>query len=464
MGSSEDCSRAWLRAIEESTSCLLVRNSVLLDPCLGYLMLLERLLSKKAEEHWDRPPRTNPPVWIDYLARAQFHEAQKVAASSSTHNENNNNNASSLLFPNAELQFSYQDDDRYDEASSNNDSDNDDDDDDDDDSAGDLPTMNVAAAGGAFLDRRRLLIRILTCQSETYHAKATSLRQSQQWKDGAAQLTYSLAKIHQALNLADSEISKWMLQGLEDVAYSKELAQDADIVEIAIGSLTTERDRFLSQAKQQEAYLVRKLQPQWDTRDQAKQRIGSDKWNNNPTPKNDHAALRKEKEAQLRDIREALIFLASIDTMDVETASKLLKDKLLHNHNNDSTTSSSSSNNNRRYNGQRPMDYSRRVDWMDYPDPAEVGWTFTGSWDVTEFFENSDHVKLDWYYTTGTVKTSLDHPTQGKTQLFADKVDPATYISILHNPRAHTGVRYQQRNRGQGDNRPRENTETSTWA
>jgi hypothetical protein len=440
---------AWLRAIEESTGCLRLPNSVLLDPCLGYLMLLERILSKKAQENWDRPPRTNPPVWIDYLARAQFQQLQ--AAELSRNDNNNNNNNASGLIPNGELLFSLEpnhDDgyDGYDDESSN--------DNDDEDSAGDLPTLNVA---GAFLDRRRLLIRILTCQSETFHAKANSLRQSHQWKDGAAQLTYSLTKIHQALNLADSEISKWILEGLEDVAYSKELAQDADIVEIAIFSLTTERDRFLSQAKQQEAYLVRKLQPQWESRDQVKQRIGTDKWNNNPTPKNDHAALRKEKEAQLRDIREALAFLASIDTMHVETASKLLKDKLLHN--------DSSSSSKKRYNGQRPIDYSRRVDWVHYPDPTECGWTFTGSWDVTEFFENNDGVKLDWYFTTGTVKTSLDHPTQGRTQLFAAKVDPETYVSILHNPRAHTGKRYQKRNQGDGG-RPREKIETSmsTWA
>jgi hypothetical protein len=167
------------------------------------------------------------------------------------------------------------------------------------------------------------------------------------------------------------------------------------------------------------------LQPQWESRDQVKQRIGSDKWNNNPTPKNDHAALRKEKEAQLRDVQEALKFLESIDTGHVETASKLLKDKL--------QPSSSS----KRYNGQRPIDYSRRVDWQQYPDPTGFGeWRFTGSWDVTEFFENNDQVKLDWYYTTGTVKTSLDHPTQGRTQLFAAKVDPQTYLSILRNPRA----------------------------
>jgi hypothetical protein len=171
--------------------------------------------------------------------------------------------------------------------------------------------------------------------------------------------------------------------------------------------------------------------------------------------------LRKEKEAQLRDVREALAFLASIDTMHVETASKLLKDKLLKDKllHHDSSSSSK-----KRHNGQRPIDHTRRVDWVHHPDPTECGWTFTGScWDLTEFFENNDRAKLSWCFATGTVKTSLNHPTQGRTQLFAPKVDPETHVSILHNPRAHTGKKRERcQNRNQGDGgRPGEKIETT---
>ena len=53
-------------------------------------------------------------------------------------------------------------------------------------------------------------------------------------------------------------------------------------------------------------------------------------------------------------------------------------------------------------------------------------------------------VKLDFYYTTGTVKTVLDHPRQGVTQLFAkgNDLSPDLYRRILTNPREHTSVRY----------------------
>lgn len=96
-----------------------------------------------------------------------------------------------------------------------------------------------------------------------------------------------------------------------------------------------------------------------------------------------------------------------------------------------------------------------RVPYNDYPDPGDYGWTFTGSNEESrvEFFEKTfdDHgvVKLDLYYTTGTVKTVLDHPRQGVTQLFGkgNDLSPETYRTILQNPRTHTSVRYQTKPR-----------------
>lgn len=106
-----------------------------------------------------------------------------------------------------------------------------------------------------------------------------------------------------------------------------------------------------------------------------------------------------------------------------------------------------------RYNGRRPNYYGRRVSRQDYPDPTQYGWRFTGSCEGgrAEFFEKhfgeQGIVKLDFYYTTGTVKTVLDHPRQGVTQLFAkgDSLSPSMYRQILQNPRHHTGNRYHRR-------------------
>ena len=106
-----------------------------------------------------------------------------------------------------------------------------------------------------------------------------------------------------------------------------------------------------------------------------------------------------------------------------------------------------------RYNGRRPDYRGQRVSSRDYPDPTAFGWTFTGSCEGgrAEFFEKdfSQHgvVKLDFYYTTGTVKTVLDHPRQGVTQLFAkgNRLSPGMYRAILQNPRHHTGNRYHRK-------------------
>jgi len=51
----------------------------------------------------------------------------------------------------------------------------------------------------------------------------------------------------------------------------------------------------------------------------------------------------------------------------------------------------------------------------------------------------------------------MDHPSQGKTQLFAAQVDPATYRAILEHPRVHTGDRYHTRNNDQRKGRNRNN-------
>ena len=108
-----------------------------------------------------------------------------------------------------------------------------------------------------------------------------------------------------------------------------------------------------------------------------------------------------------------------------------------------------------RYNGKRPSSPSykdERINLRDFPDPCEFGWTFTGTTKASrvEFYEkklNFGTVKLDFYYTTGTVKTTLHHPTTGTNQLFRKcQTDPATYREILKNPRYHSdiGYRYQE--------------------
>ena len=65
---------------------------------------------------------------------------------------------------------------------------------------------------------------------------------------------------------------------------------------------------------------------------------------------------------------------------------------------------------------------------------------------VISFTINSPYgVRINVYYTTGTVGTCLDHPSSGKTQLFRRNQTLASLGLIFANPRVHTDVGYYQK-------------------
>ena len=103
-----------------------------------------------------------------------------------------------------------------------------------------------------------------------------------------------------------------------------------------------------------------------------------------------------------------------------------------------------------RYNNTRPDYAGTRVSIEAYPDPTSFGWTFTGSVQESrvEFFEkviNMGIVKLDWYYTTASTKTVLNHPSSaGRNALFRNTVSSEQFMEILNNPRAHIGRGYRE--------------------
>ena len=62
-------------------------------------------------------------------------------------------------------------------------------------------------------------------------------------------------------------------------------------------------------------------------------------------------------------------------------------------------------------------------------------------------FHNDSNERINVYYTTRTIGTALDHPSQGKTQLFRRKCTIDDLKQILQNPRYHTGRGYKKRPR-----------------
>lgn len=62
-----------------------------------------------------------------------------------------------------------------------------------------------------------------------------------------------------------------------------------------------------------------------------------------------------------------------------------------------------------------------------------------------------DEVRLNFWLSTGTVGSYLQHPRQGKTQLFRKEIDMSKAGSVFDNPRQHTGKGYHKKNGANGD-------------
>lgn len=488
----EDHSEAWLQAMQDVTSCLYQQGGFPtmeeLTFALQYVDVMESILRSKAYR-FHRPPQAIPPSWdsIDRstppanntkkkeresertsrngsfgapAATAAAREKNSVRVVASDNNrfatfqddDSDDDNGDPTLL----LQYSYTNDDGGehrdpDAMSANN---NDDGSDNDEQQVQEPPPYTAG------MDNRRLMIRVLNAQSEIYAARGNLHRKLSppSWSLGAGQYALCLKKIHEALSVADSAICQWIAANVLNATTVLWLAKDASIVEVSVQGMTENRETFLAAARNEEAFLVRHLQPQWDSRDDVKNKWGEDKWTSNPSPKQNFARLRVNSERQLRDIRKAVELLEELDTAKAVESSQNIQ-TMLHTGSivpsssrpiegapvaSSSATTERVISKKKRFNGQRPQDLTKRVDFNLYPDPTQFGWEFTGSWGVAEFFKK-DGVLLDWYFTTATVKTSLSHPKQGKTQLFASKVDSETYRTVLQNPRARTGQRYHRK-------------------
>jgi len=395
------------------------------------------------------------------------------------------------------------------------------------------------------MNSRRILIRILTTLSEIHAAKAYRLGKSREWVTGANLYAVSYDHVNNALSLADEQYAqlvellellnhysamnevndnsndgermtiRTMKQQIEQKKHN--ISKDSNVVHISITQFASDIKLYTAMAKKRITQLQNRLRPQWDTRDEVKNRIGLERWRNNPNPKNEHADRRREDEEELGACVSAM---ETVDGFDggidfIERRVTSIRDSVVSGGtgavtvgSGNNTTNTEYGDGNRsdvrkyRYNGIRP-NYNNpsapRISFEDYPDPTDFGWKFTGSCELSavEFFEklvhyddadknnnNNNHhqdslpsltgiasigilVKLDFYYSTGTVKTSMDHPTKGSTQLFGrsmngnsnnnnggvsnsgdGEVTPELYRQILQNPRVHTNVRYHtKRNR-----------------
>jgi len=273
----------------------------------------------------------------------------------------------------------------------------------------------VGAGSAPYLTMRRIAIRVVTAQSELYSGQA----RAPEWRQGAHLYQTSLTKIRHALNLADSECAKLLAAGVVPVA----LQEDADIVSVAVANLVDKQEDFTRKAKSKERYLVKKLEPAWQNRDAARERMGEDRWVNNPSPKRRQWNDRKDDELLLREVRDAIRVLDDMDTDGVVKGSRDLRNQVR-------------GEGSDRWNGNRPADLANRVPLEDYPDPTEFGWVFTGSaWGGIEFFETVEgQIRLDWYFESAEIKLSADDGVGGQIVAGPHEVTPEQYLEVLVNP------------------------------
>lgn len=306
--------------------------------------------------------------------------------------------------------------------------------------AGDVPTLNRMAvfpqAGAASgMGMRRLMIRIVTAQSELFAAEAAIYRKTQKWSQAAQNCHASLCKIHQGLMLADSEISRCWATGK---CLPQQLEEDASIVEVATKSLTLERDSFVRKALQAKEKLVRKLEAMYIGRYNARLRMG-DKWFQNLPRKNHTYASRRELyENGLVEIQMALDGLSQWDSHTLVASANHLKLRLKAAPSRPTPTAHLP-----RHNKERPKDTNDRVDFCLYPDPTFCGFIFTGSYVEEqggrriEFFEKQDML-LDWHYATAQLELKWKFAKhQQSTTLFRSEgpLQSQDFIEIVASKR-----------------------------
>jgi hypothetical protein len=158
---------------------------------------------------------------------------------------------------------------------------------------------------------RRLLIRLVTLQSELLAREATQCRfqDSPQWLAGVEYYEQSLERLNFAMHLADSEYAR-LVQENENA--QSVMSEDASIVQVANGSLIQQRDKYRRAAETAARKICAVLEPQWQSRDEIKHKMG-ERWFNNPAPKKDHWRMREADEMALKEIEATIERLDALE-------------------------------------------------------------------------------------------------------------------------------------------------------
>eukprot|EP00536_Pseudo-nitzschia_multiseries_P016046 jgi/Psemu1/292326/fgenesh1_pg.1006_\ len=246
------------------------------------------------------------------------------------------------------------------------------------------------------MDTIRLLIRLHASQSDLYAKKARLLATNHRWLPGAGALQSSIVALAQGLDLADAAISKTLAAtaAAPTVDYNHgnytktdhrmgQLERDAEITSVSSCYLVYEKDRYLKAAHKQATKLESILKPMWERRDQARRRLGNNKWVHNNKSKGYYAKMRLQHEREFYALEQALEQLedSQTDASSLVNEASRLREKLK-----DIKYAQN------RYNGKRKSYPQGATEAVEFGLPVQYGWTFTGSLDrggedCVEFYE-----------------------------------------------------------------------------
>jgi len=106
---------------------------------------------------------------------------------------------------------------------------------------------------------------------------------------------------------------------------------------------------------------------------------------------------------------------------------------------------------------QKIVNIAKKYDWVFVDFQENIGMiSFVKSfWEIEEkqkrisldvvlgySHSNETKCRINIYLTKGTVATSLNHPSKGKTQLFRKNINYVELERLFINPRQHTGKGY----------------------
>ena len=181
------------------------------------------------------------------------------------------------------------------------------------------------------MSMRRILLRIYCSLAEIHSSYALECSRTHptQWIEGADefQIAYNILRSGQeiideehallmqvvetisllSMNDESSSTAAARLE-LEKVVNERQigLSNDSQIVSVPLAYFTTSRDKYIAAAQSRIATLEDKLYQDWNTRQEIMNKMGADRWKNNPRPNYSHYEARKRMEKELDDCLEGV--------------------------------------------------------------------------------------------------------------------------------------------------------------